>query len=130
MGDHKVGRNTPVEDTGWQRPTLVNTPEGPKGIIVPATGLETNPCNLCRSFESDDRKLRQYWKSHGLTPDAEGYYVTPIAKEIAGRKSMRVHPRDYGYCRRFGYTTGRNATCEDFAVTQTRAELALKIRRR
>jgi hypothetical protein len=130
MGEHKLPRaNEPIEDTGWKLPEIVNTPEGPKGVIIPATGLEANPCMMCRSFEKDVRRLMQHFKSHGLTPDAAGYYETPIAKEIKGRKSLRIHPRDHGWCRRQGCVTNMRATCPDFVATATRAEMALKLGR-
>jgi hypothetical protein len=132
MGEHKLPRpNVPVEDTGWRLPEIVNTPEGPKGVIIPATGLEANPCMMCRSFEKDTRRLMQHFESHGLVPDAQGYYETPIAKEIEGRKSLRIHPQDCGWCRRRGFVIQdpQKNTCPDFVATATRAEMALKLAR-
>jgi hypothetical protein len=114
-------------DTGWQKPNLVQTPEGDKGQIALASGLEKQPCMLCKSFEKDVRRLRQHLAAQGLTPDKNGFYETPIAKEIAGRRSLKIKPRDYGWCRRNGGVVHMNATCPDFVITQTRADLAGKL---
>ena len=131
MGEHKLPRsNVPVEDTGWRQPDIVTKDGETKGVIVPATGLEANPCMMCRSFAKDTRRLIQHFQSHGLKPDAEGFYETPIAKEIQGRKSLRMHPRDFGYCNRQGCATHMNATCVDFKATATREEMALKLAKR
>lgn len=119
-----------IEDTGWKKPTIVTEGGETKGVIQPATGLEKNPCMLCRSFEKDTRKLIQHWVARGLKPDAEGYYVTPIVQDFDNRTSMRVHPDDYGYCRRNCYTTHMRTTCADFVATATRDELALKLAKR
>jgi hypothetical protein len=116
--------------TGWQKPQLVTDAEGPKGVIQTSSGLESKPCMLCKSFAKDTRKLVQHFEARGLVPDTDGFYETPIAKSVKGRTSMRVHPRDYGFCNRNCYVTHMNGTCEDFAVTQTREELALKIKER
>lgn len=129
MGEHKLPRNQPVEDTGWKKPTIVTDGGETKGVIQPATGLEKNPCFACRSFEKDERRLRQHCQANGLVPDAEGFYITPIAQEIQGRKSLRLNPADCGWCRRHGSVSHMNATCPDFVATATREELALKLRR-
>jgi hypothetical protein len=114
-------------DTGWQKSKIVTDAEGPKGVIQTTSGLETKPCMLCKSFAKDTRKLIQHFNSQGLKPDKDGFFETPLAQEVKGRTSLRVHPRDYGFCNRNCYVTHMNGTCEDFAVIQTRAELALKV---
>lgn len=117
-------------DTGWQKPKIVTDAEGTKGIIQTSSGLETKPCMLCKSFAKDTRKLIQHFESHGLKADTDGFFETPLAKEVKGRTSLRIHPRDYGFCNRHCYTTHMNGTCGDFDITQTRAELALKLQKR
>ena len=118
-----------IEDTGWRKPVVTQVPgEAPKGVIQPATGLESKPCFTCRSWEKDTRRLMQHFQSHGLTPDAEGYYETPIAKEINGRTSLRIHPRDNGWCNRIGCVSHMNATCPDWKPTRFAKELALKVK--
>lgn len=116
-----------IEDTGWKKPELVVTEDGPAGRIVPASGLVSKPCMMCRSFEKDEQRLRQHFKARGLKPDRDGFYETPIAQEIKGRKSLRMHPRDFGWCRREGSVVHMNATCELFLETNTRSELAAKL---
>jgi hypothetical protein len=117
-------------DTGWQKPKLVTDAEGPKGVIQTSSGLESKPCMLCKSFAKNMRRFIQHCKSQGLVSDEDGYFETPIAKEIKGRRSLRIHPRDYGFCNRNCGVVHMNATCPDFAITQTREELALKVQGR
>jgi hypothetical protein len=118
-----------IEDTGWKKPEIVKDEAGAKGVIVPATGLEANPCMLCRSFEKDTRRMMQHFEANGLKPDAGGFYETPIAQDFKGRKSLRIHPQDCGWCRRHGFVVQdpQKNTCPDFVCTATRAELALKL---
>jgi hypothetical protein len=117
-----------IEDTGWKQGEVITTDKGPTGQIVPATGIEQAPCFTCASWEKDNRKLIQHFNAKGLQPDAEGFYETPIARDIQGRKSMRIHPRDFGFCRRQCVVSHMNATCPDWAPTRTRGDLAGKIR--
>lgn len=119
-----------IDDTGWKKPELVATEDGPAGRIVPASGLALKPCMMCRSFEKDEQRLRQHFHARGLRPDSNGFYETPIALEIKGRKSLRMHPRDFGWCRREGSVVHMNATCELFCETTTRADLAAKLGKR
>lgn len=119
-----------IEDTGWKRLEVVQAPgETPKALIQPATGIETKPCFTCASWEKDTRKLMQHFRSHGLTPDAEGYYETPIAQDFNGRKSLRIHPRDNGFCNKQCCVSHMNATCGDWSPTRFAKELALKVQR-
>jgi hypothetical protein len=119
----------PIDDTGWRKPIVTQTPgETPKGVIQMKTGLENKPCFMCKSWEKDTRKLIQHFKAKGLTPDAEGYYTTPIVQDFDNRKSLRINPREYGYCRRLCMPTGDTCTCPDWQLTQTRSELALKVK--
>lgn len=117
-----------TDDTGWKKPDIIQAPDGnSKGVIVPATGLESRPCFTCRSWEKDARKLTQFFRAKGLRADAEGYYETPIVRDFKGRRSLRIHPRDFGYCRRQCMPTHMNATCPDWDATTTRSELQGKI---
>lgn len=117
-----------TDDTGWRKPDMIQTPEGnATGIVTPSTGLEERPCFTCRSWEKDARKLTQFLTSKGLQPDFEGYYETPVARDFHGRKSLRIHPRDFGFCRRQCMPTHMQATCEDWDTVRTRSELQGKI---
>ncbi len=138
MGEHKLpkeehlpGRLPPAIDADkWQQPKVVQDGEGTKGLVQLASGLETNPCFTCRSFEKDETRLRQHCEANGLVPDKDGVYTTPIVKSIAGRKSLRLDPRDCGWCRRQGCVVHMGATCEEFVATATRAEMTGKIKAR
>jgi hypothetical protein len=118
----------PIEDTGWKQPNVEQTPEGPKGLITTATGTEKRPCYLCARWERDQRKLIEFFVSRGLRPDVNGEFETPIARDFRGRRSMRVDPKNWGYCRQQCIATDMNATCENWELTRTRADLAGKIR--
>ena len=119
----------PTEDTGWKQAEEIVTPSGQAaGRIVPATGLEQAPCFACASWEKDNKKLIQHFNAKGLEPDAEGCYETPIVRDFQGRRSLRVHPRDFGFCRRQCVVSHMNATCPDWTPTRTRNDLMGKIR--
>ena len=118
-----------IEDTGWKKPDMIQTPDGnTKGVIQPATGLEEKPCFTCASWEKNTRKLIQFFRASGLQTDAEGYFTTPIIQDFDDRTSMRVHPRDFGFCRQGCCPTHMNATCEFWKPTRNVSELALKVR--
>ena len=117
-----------IEDTGWRKPEVTQAPgEAPKGLIHSVTGMEAKPCFTCCRWEKNPRKLVQHFRARGLKPDVEGYYETPIAQEIEGRKSLKIHPRDFGYCRFSCYPTHMNATCADWQPTRFAKEMALKL---
>jgi len=116
-----------MDDTGWKKPEVSFQDGLPTGVIQPSTGMEVNPCFTCRSFEKDNKKLLQHLHSKGLKPNAQGLYETPIAKDVKGRRSMQIDPRNFGYCRRNCYVTDMRATCADFTAVVTRSELQSKI---
>lgn len=99
-----------------------------KGIIQIAKGQQPKPCYMCRSFEQDNTKLIQHFLARGLQPDENGCFEQPIP-DIKDRKSLKIHPDDYGYCRRDCIVVGMDATCENWKLTQSRSELAGKIRK-
>lgn len=93
-----------------------------------ATGKEDNPCLLCRSFEKSDRRLVEYFKSRGLTPLPDGSYETPVAKDFPGRKSLRIHPANFGWCRRDAIAVDMMATCAAFTQVRTASEMESRIK--
>ena len=117
-----------ITDTGWKKPELVQTSDGSKAVVQMASGMEQKPCFTCRSWEKDTKKLIQFLTSHGLQPDADGNYETPIVKDFKGRRSLQVNPRDYGFCRQGCCPTHMNASCENWQPTRFASELALKVR--
>jgi hypothetical protein len=118
------------QGTCWQR-SIITGGDGVRTAasrIDLATGKEENPCFLCRSFEKSDRRLREYFASRGLTPLPDGSYETPIAKDFKGRKSLRIHPQNYGWCRRDAIATDILATCLNFTQVRTASEMESRIK--
>lgn len=98
------------------------------GEIELATGLEPRPCLYCTAFERDVAKLRNHLLARGLTPDAAGCFDTPIAKDFVGRKSMKIDPRSYGFCRRQQIPVDMLATCDEWTPVQTSTEFESRIK--
>lgn len=117
----------PIDDTGWKKPVMSIQDGLPTGTITTATGLEQKPCFMCKSFEKDNRRLIQHLNARGLVADESGCYETPIARDINGRRSIKIDPRDFGYCRKNCYVTSMKATCPDFQLVQFREDMIPKI---
>jgi len=116
--------------TCWQ-PVLVTGGDGDRaaaGTVEMATGFEERPCVMCVSFEKDNTKLIRHLIARGLKMEPDGSFVTPIAQDIPGRKSLRIDPRSFGYCRRATMPVDMLASCEDWAPVRTREQLLSKIR--
>jgi hypothetical protein len=132
--DHGVGPCPSCTAAGagtcWQ-PVRIVGGDGDReaaGRIEMATGTEVNPCMICRSFEKDNRRLIQHFKAKGLTAAADGSFETPIAKDFAGRKSLKIFPDAWGFCRRNSYPVDMLATCPDFQQVRTNSELESRIK--
>lgn len=97
------------------------------GQIEMATGLESKPCLMCKSFERDQPKLIRHLLRLKLTPDENGIFTTPIAKDIPGRQSLKLDPRSYGWCRKQTIVVDMLATCPDWTLTRTFDELASRV---
>lgn len=98
------------------------------GTIELATGMEARPCLHCVAFEKDEKKLRNHLLAKGLTADAAGCFETPIAREFAGRKSLKIDPRSYGFCRAQGIPVDMLATCEQWTPVRTSSEFESRIK--
>ena len=84
---------------------------------------------MCRSFEKDNRRLIQHLLARGLTMEADGCFITPIARAVSpDRKSIRLDPRSYGYCNKETMPVDMLASCENWSPVKTRAELLSRIR--
>jgi hypothetical protein len=99
-----------------------------RGEIEMATGIEQRPCCMCRSFEQDRPKLIRHLLRNKLTPDENGVFRTPIAKDIPGRKSLVIDPRTYGWCRRDTIVVDMLATCPAWTLVRTTSELESRIK--
>lgn len=97
------------------------------GQIEMAHGLEQRPCLMCKSFEKDRDKLIRHLIRTRLTLLPDGTFETPIAKDIPGRKSLRIDPRSYGWCRRDTIVVDMLATCPAWALATSISELASRI---
>lgn len=98
------------------------------GQIELAHGLEERPCLSCRSFEKDTPRLIRHLLRHKLTPDENGIFTTPIAKDFPGRVSMRIDPRSSGFCRRDAIVVDMLATCPEYKSVRTVSEFESRIR--
>lgn len=98
------------------------------GKIEMATGIEQRPCVTCRSFVHDRDKLIRHLLRRGLTPDEDGIFQTPIAKDISGRKSLRLDPRTHGFCQKQTIVVDFLATCPDYRQVRTASELESRIK--
>lgn len=99
-----------------------------RGAIEMATGFEQRPCLICRHFEKDEQKLIRHLLRNKLTPDENGIFLTPIAKDFPGRKSMKIDPKTYGWCRLDTIVTDMLATCSSFSPARTSSELQSRIK--
>lgn len=118
----------PIKPTGGTIDTKYNEISGAAGVIELATGMEQRPCFLCRSFEKDEKKLVNHLLARGLKPDPDGSFVTPIVGDFKNRTSLRIHPSQYGYCRRHTMPVDMQATCIDWAQVRTASEMESRIK--
>jgi len=118
-----------MDDTGW-RPikNIVGDDNAATGQVEMATGLEQRPCIVCRSWEKDTKRLIEHFLANGLKPRPDGTFVTPIAQDIPGRKSMVINPPDWGYCKRELRPTDGLATCDAWTPVRTASELQSRIK--
>jgi ribulose kinase len=105
------------------------TASGPVGHIQSVTGLEAKPCFTCRHYNNDRRKLLQFLNARGLKPDENGFYETPIVGDFAGRRSLKLDPRSFGFCLDQTMPTHMNATCEHWDFSRNATDLARIIAR-
>jgi len=120
----------PANEIDWQKPNVISTPTGTKGVISSPTGMEEKPCFTCSKWLKDNRKLIQHLRAKGLRADSNGIFTTPIVSDFKdGRQSMEVDPKDYGWCPKNCYVSHMLATCEFWQPTTLSGELAGKIRR-
>jgi hypothetical protein len=99
-----------------------------RGEIELASGLEARPCLHCTAFEKDEKKLRDHLIASGLQMDAQGRFLTPIAKDFKGRKSLAIDPRSYGFCRADQMPVDMLATCEKWTPVRTSSEFESRIK--
>ena len=89
---------------------------------------EPQPCYACRSWEKNERRLVEHLRSRGLTPAADGSYETPIALDFPGRKSLKIFPKQWGFCRLECRPTQDEATCAEWTPVRSASELQDRLR--
>jgi hypothetical protein len=119
----------PLDDTGWQVPQIIATPTGGAGVITMPNTTEEKPCFTCKHWHKDTRKLVQFLKSRGLTPDAEGRYEV-LTPDLPNRRSIKISLSYWGFCMTLAMPTHMDAgaQCPHWQATETRNDLAGKIR--
>lgn len=133
---HQAHAENACEDCGrsngtcWQRIRITggDGDQMAAGQIDLATGTEPHPCMNCKSFEKDNKRLQRHIVAHGLTPDEHGRFTTPIARDFKGRRSLKLDPRDFGWCRFEARVVDMLATCPEWKPVRTAADLASRIR--
>lgn len=121
-----------IGETGWQpiRPTGGDGDRGAAGKVEMISGLEDRPCVMCKSWEYDVPKLIRHLMSKKLTLLPNGHFLTPIAKDFPGRKSLILDPVKNGFCRYECSVTEDLATCENWNPVRTVSELQSRLKRR
>lgn len=94
-----------------------------KGQVDLATGTETDPCFMCKSWEKNERKLAQHFRAHGLTIEPDGTVETPIIKGDPNRTTMKLKIQHMGWCRQECMPTDDLATCQKFNQVKRREEM-------
>lgn len=119
--------------TCWQQIRIVggDGDQAAHGQIDMATGVETRPCVMCRRWDNvGPKRVAEHLMARGLEAASDGTFVTPIAKDFPGRKSLRLDPRNFGFCKRDMILTDSMSSCPAWAPTRTEAEFKQRMRRR
>lgn len=116
-------------DTGWKGiGNVVGGDEYARGDVEVVQGKEKRPCMSCKSWEKDEHRLIEHLLWKGLEPRPDGKFITPIAKDFPGRRSLVIDPKSWGFCRLETRPTDCLATCPAWQPVKTAAELASRIR--
>lgn len=99
-----------------------------KSLVKPVTGLEQRPCFMCRSWEKNEKKLRQHIASKRdieVLPDGTFRHI--IDRDVKDRNTKTYNIRDFGFCRFTGMPTQQLASCENWVPTRRLIELQRKL---
>ncbi len=90
---------------------------------MPSTA-EAKPCFTCKHWHKDNRKLMQYIHAHGLTPDQNGIYTLRMP-DFPDRQSIKVDPKDWGFCLTLAMPTHMNAgaKCPHWKIREVAADM-------
>lgn len=96
-------------------------------LVEPITGLQQRPCNMCRSWEKNDARIRELVKSRKfLTVDPDGTLRHKIDRDVPGRNTQTVNLNDFGYCRFHGQLAQQLHSCEAWTPTVSLSDFARK----
>lgn len=97
------------------------------GLIEPSTVLEDRPCYTCRSFEKNDKRLRQHIasKKH-VEMLADGTFQSLIDRDFKDRRGLKYNIRDFGWCRLWTIPVDIKHTCENWGPTRSVSDLMRK----
>lgn len=74
---------------------------------------------MCRRWmHAGSDKVIEHLLARGLEAQPDGKFKTPIAKDIPGRKSLVLDPKNYGFCDRDQILTESLATCPNWVPTK------------
>lgn len=127
----------PIDDTGWKPMEQIRGDVGADGrvgenyvktMVQPVTGLEQQPCFMCKSWEKNDKRLRQHIaskKNIEVLPDGTFRHI--IDKDVKDRNTKTYNIRDFGFCRFTGMPTQQLASCEHWVPTKRLTDLRRKL---
>jgi hypothetical protein len=117
-----------VTDTGWA-PIIADAGNNDTAVghVEMTRGSEPHPCFCCRHWERDQQRIMQHFYAAGLVMCPDGRFETPIAKDIPGRKSLRINPASFGWCNHECRATQDEASCEDWTPVKTASELQARL---
>lgn len=128
--DDRSDKERQLLDSGW-RPISVTAGggvDGVKGLVQPVTGIQTQPCNMCRSWEKNDRRIRQLVESKkniALLPD--GTMKHKIDLDVPDRQTQTFNINDFGWCRFHAQLAQQLHSCENWTPTRTVSDLMRKL---
>ncbi len=97
------------------------------GMVEPVTGLEDSPCFTCRSFEKNEKRLRQHIASKkNVEILADGTVRSLIDRDFKDRETITFNVRDFGWCRLWTIPVDQLATCENWGPTRSVSDLMRK----
>ncbi len=130
MSDAADEKGRELMDSGWKPIKVIEGggSDGVKGLVQPVTGIQTKPCNMCRSWEKNDRRIRELVhskKNIALLPD--GTMKHKIDLDVPDRQTQTFNINDFGWCRYWGQLAQQLASCEMWTATRTVSDLMRKL---
>ncbi len=135
--DHGTGPCATCTEAGsgtcWQRIKIVggDGDQAAHGVVELAKGTEVRPCCMCVKLDVVDKKrMVEHFMANGLEVQPDGRFATPIVKDYPGRKSLKLDPANFGFCRRDLIAVDLQATCSNWSPTKRLGDLQARLARR